>query len=56
MDEACFDPACARRCSGYDVRIEATTVVQTSITTAGGRRAEASLGVALAAPRAKEPA
>lgn len=55
--ESCFDAFCSSRCSGYDITVEATTVVTTRITSRRGvARAEASLVAMGAVKREKEPA
>lgn len=55
----CFDVNCLQGgCQGYDVRVEAVTVIRTSISVRRARPvcrvAEVSLGIA--APAVKEPA
>ncbi len=54
--DSCFDPYCSDRCTGYDISVEATTVITTRITSRGAEGAIARLVAVDAGPREKEPA
>lgn len=54
--EDCFEPYCVSRCNGFDVRIEAVTVIHTTIESRRPRAAEVSLVLAAPVRRLKEPA